>query len=345
MLPLAALSMVMLMGFAALAVDVGVGYSEKRTSQNAVDASAMAAAVEIKVGSTDVQAMVTSAVVYAAQNLADSVTAEDWLNACPDAVHPENELAYTAAELGLTPATACISFSYGFDTIRVSLPERGIDTRFASVLGIDSFNVSAFAQATVRYDGDMSAPPFVVTAGTGAGDVRCLRAGGAASAVMAPRWVGNGPGNPATLGVEGVAADADPCDDSVFDRESQFFGSLKAHAYETCKQPSGNEAIAKVIADGIDHRLGSYEPAYTVGDPELVDGDGCRTTRLSLSHIRTRSNSKPAIPRNSSCSVCSTSSLTLRYQDSNGATTSNPRTSSASKTWTTPRYENTSAPT
>lgn len=275
-LPLVGLSMVMLMGFAALAVDVGVGYSEVRTSQNSADASVMAAAVEVKLGSVDVQAMVTNAVVYASNNLPGSISAADWLAACPDSVNPGDQLSFTAAELGLAPATDCISFSYGFDTIRVSLPERPIVTRFAGAIGFDSFDVSAFAHATVRYEGDVTTPPFVVTDGTEAGDERCLRAGGAVSVVMVPKWQGNGPGNAATLGPEGDPAFADPCDDSVFDREFQFFGSLKAWSYEHCNQPSGNDAIALVIANGIDHRLGSYEPDYTSGDPELVDGDGCK---------------------------------------------------------------------
>ena len=276
-MPLVALSMVVLMGFAALAVDVGMGYSERRTSQGSADASAMAAAVDVLLGSTSVQLMVTDAVVYAETNLPGGLTEADWLTRCPDTVRPEDQLAYTAADLGLTPATDCISFSYGFDTIRVSLPERAIDTYFASVLGIDSYDVSAFAHATIRYEGVMSTPPFVVTAGTEAGEVRCLRASAIPGhgALMPPRWVGNGPGNPPTLGIVGDVDDADSCDDTVFDRETQFFGSLKAWNYEDCTQPSGNNAIAVVIADGIDHRLGSFEPDYKLGDPELVDGDGC----------------------------------------------------------------------
>jgi hypothetical protein len=57
----------------------------------------------------------------------------------------------------------------------------------------------------------------------------------------------------------------------VFDPDSQFFATIKAYTYSDCTQPSGNPGISKVIADGIDHILGSYGD-YTVGDPELVDG-------------------------------------------------------------------------
>ena len=71
-------------------------------------------------------------------------------------------------------------------------------------------------------------------------------------------------------GIPGVDP-PDPCDDVIFDPDSQFFGTIKAHNYSDCKQPSGNPGISKVIADGIDHILGSFGD-YTVGDIELIDG-------------------------------------------------------------------------
>ncbi len=120
-----------------------------------------------------------------------------------------------------------------------------------------------------------------MTAGASGGDEVCLRTS-SSSALLPPQFQGNdqsdgevanpptqapGPGDPSN------PDHADPCDDTVYDPDSQFFGSLKAFAYANCKQPSGNTGIAGVIADGIDHVLGSFGD-YTPGvDEELIDGD------------------------------------------------------------------------
>ena len=278
-LPLIALGLVTLLGFSALAVDVGMGYAETRRSQNAADAGALAGIVEASIESRTLQSMVTNAVTYSSINLPEAIPMSRWLTDCPDTSRSSEQLRWTAKELNLTPATDCISFSAGFDDIRVSLPQRDIDTVFASVLGIDSYDISAFAEAGASFAGVASTPPIVVTSTTKAGDIRCLRAAAIQSIEWPPRWIGNDPGTDPTVGDESAAADADPCDDDAFDRDSQFFGSLKAHAYETCTQPSGNNAIAVVIAAGIDHMLGSFGD-YTAGDTERIDGEGCKTTGI-----------------------------------------------------------------
>ena len=146
-LPLIALGLVTLLGFSALAVDVGMGYAETRRSQNAADAGALAGIVEASIESRTLQSMVTNAVTYSSINLPEAIPMSRWLTDCPDTSRSSEQLRWTAKELNLTPATDCISFSAGFDDIRVSLPQRDIDTVFASVLGIDSYDISAFAEA------------------------------------------------------------------------------------------------------------------------------------------------------------------------------------------------------
>ena len=44
---LVALSMLMLLGFAALAVDIGAGFNERRQDQNAADAAVLGGALEV----------------------------------------------------------------------------------------------------------------------------------------------------------------------------------------------------------------------------------------------------------------------------------------------------------
>ena len=186
------LATVMLFGFAALAVDVGHGMGERRRAQGAADAAVMAAAVEVNLPGTTLQDLVDRAVAFANANTPDPIPSADWLTACPDTTNTGEQLEHTANELGLTPATDCISFDASFSRVRVSLPQRDIGTFFAGVIGITTFDVTAFAEATVGLPGLASTPPFVVTAGHSGGDEVCLRTS-SSSALLPAQFQGNGP--------------------------------------------------------------------------------------------------------------------------------------------------------
>ena len=270
-LVIVSLATVMLFGFAALAVDVGNGMAERRRAQNTVDASVLAGGVEFNLGGTTLQDVVDQALLFADTNSPGPIPAANWTSVtrCPDSVATAMQLEFTSAELGLTPATDCISFNQTFTEMRVSLPQRDIDTYFAGVIGINTMDVTAFAHVNMHLGGPTNSPPFVVTAGHSGGDQVCLRTS-PGSALLPAQIQGNGINSPPTLGVDGVDP-PDPCDDNAFDPDSQFFATIKAWTYSDCKQPSGNKAIAEVIADGIDHLLGSFGD-YTLGDTELIDG-------------------------------------------------------------------------
>ena len=75
----------------------------------------------------------------------------------------------------------------------------------------------------------------------------------------------------------------DPCDEVAFPTASATFGTLDPYFYEDvvpgapdqqCQNP-GSNSIDYTIAEGIDHLLGAYDPDYSPGDPELVEGNGC----------------------------------------------------------------------
>ena len=104
------LSTIVLFGFAALAVDVGHGMGERRRAQGTADASVLAAGVEVNIPGVTAQILVDRALAFADANAPAAIPTDDWLNDCPDTVNPSDQLEYTAAELGLTPATDCISF-------------------------------------------------------------------------------------------------------------------------------------------------------------------------------------------------------------------------------------------
>lgn len=272
------LATLVLFGFAALAVDVGNGMAERRRAQTTVDASVMAAAVEAIQDST-LHDVVEQGRLFANNNAPAGISDTAWLDDCPDSENPDDQLDITASDLHqLDPSdpdfvgldTECISFSITFDEIRVSLPQQIVETYFAGVIGIDTFDVTAFAHASIHSPGIGNPPPFVVANGTTGGQQICLRVK-TAGATLPPQWVGNGPDDGAEENPPTPTGEADPCSDGFYLSLSQLRGTLNPYVYESCTQP-GSSAMASIIANGIDHPLGT--DWLTEGDK--VDGDGCK---------------------------------------------------------------------
>lgn len=249
--------MVLLMGIAAIAIDYGLGTNERRLDQNGADTAVMAGAVEYATGG-QAQGIVDQILLFVDNNVRPVGNAE-WA-ACQDPDHLSLPLTDPLLSY-VTPQTECISF--GGDRLRVSLPDQVIDTTFARVIGQDSLTLSAAAEALgLNFPGGGSAPPFVALNGSSAGDQVCLRTSSSGPQIP-PQIEGNGPSVPAAPGT-----DPDPCDETVYDPSSQFFGTLDPLVYYnnatnavTCK----SNLIALSIAQGIDHSLGSFQPDYVVG--------------------------------------------------------------------------------
>jgi hypothetical protein len=278
-----ALTLVMLMGFAAFAVDVGNQYAHRRQAQNTADAAALAAAVELSLPGGSAQDALDQAISFVDQNTSISISTSDWVNECND---PE-PLAQTAADLSLIPATPCVSF--GLNEVRVSLPIAEIDTYFAGVVGVDTLRVTAAANTHWKFPGHGNPPPFVATAGASGGDEVCLRTSPSATPIPM-RWVGNGPGS-GPLFEPTQTGPVDPCDDSLFATGSSFFGTLDPYVYAEkspnppaveCSRPGAN-VLDYSIAAGIDHTTGAFEPDYPGGvdlvtNPVMPDGTDCPNT-------------------------------------------------------------------
>jgi len=115
-LVLAALSMVIVMGFAAMAIDVGFWYSEKREAQKAVDAAALAGAMELPDDSVAAEAMARE---YLVKN---GVTDEDTIS--------------VTFRCTSTYQIACNPAANKWDTIVVEI-ERPADAWFARIVGIN----------------------------------------------------------------------------------------------------------------------------------------------------------------------------------------------------------------
>lgn len=165
-----AISVVVLFAFAALAVDLGAAWAQRRTSQGAVDAAAMAGALEYLTDSAPNSATIVDIVRdYASRNLPNPPTAQDWVD-CRD---PDGLAdGFSPMSDSIPVSIECISLKQGSTgddetLLRVRLPNVPVNTAFASVIGFDTIDVSAVAIAEIRVDEQSSVLPLGVPAGHG----------------------------------------------------------------------------------------------------------------------------------------------------------------------------------
>ncbi len=171
---LVAASMLMLIGFAALAVDGGIVFDDRRQQQSAADVGSLAALqfARTTIASSLAACNAETGIDYAAcrgaeetieivnDNLNNRFALADWA-ACSD---PNKPAEYTQAST-LSP---CINFTVNLKKVRVQLPTTAVDTSFAGAIGFNSVNVSAFAEAGADLDQSAAITPFAVGP-TGAG--------------------------------------------------------------------------------------------------------------------------------------------------------------------------------
>lgn len=131
---LVALSMTVLMGFAALSVDIGMLYNQKREVQNAADAAALAGAMSLP-----------------SSTLAKSVA---------QSVATKNLLQNSALETVTTTVVPVTPYK-GKDTEIEVTVTRKVKTIFAQVLGIADSEVSARAVAKQRSTWSGQSLPFI----------------------------------------------------------------------------------------------------------------------------------------------------------------------------------------
>jgi hypothetical protein len=134
-----ALLLVVLLGFAAIAVDISAVYVERRHAQTAADVGVLSGAQFAGLDTTDTAEEARLAVIDEVERItAENLDATDWA-ACVDASRPA-EFNTVAGETG------CISFTFGLTKIRVRVPDQSFDTYFAGVIGVDTLSTSAAAE-------------------------------------------------------------------------------------------------------------------------------------------------------------------------------------------------------
>lgn len=136
---IAAIVMVFLMGIAAVVLDGGRGFNERRQAQGGVDFAALAA-LQASVGANPADAGATEAVTVVTANLPGRTL--DWTKGvCADPARPAE---YDA---NVPSFTDCVSFTENFGQARVRLPIDTVDTSFGRVIGFDSIDVRVEAEA------------------------------------------------------------------------------------------------------------------------------------------------------------------------------------------------------
>lgn len=243
---LVAACLTLLIGMAAIAVDLGAGWNARRQDQTAADLSAVAGAIAYV--SSNVQTETVNQVLsISAMNLGlttdptwgYTTTDAAWRNAwtgCTDSGRPAGFNTFNAPAAWGGGVMPCISGSA--TEVRVRLPNQYTDTSFGKVLGQSQLTTFASAHATLRFRQGGGVRPFGILNGIAAGTT-CLTT--SPGGLAAPPCDGPASGNFGTL-------------------NTQTWGSTEHGTTLDCGTP-GNDELGLAIAKGLDHLIGLH-PTY-----------------------------------------------------------------------------------
>lgn len=249
-----ALSMVMLFGFMALAVDASHAFVERRESQSIADIAVVGGAIQtIENSSTKEQKLVDEVLRLVDVNLgiSTSTAAGSPWDVCDDA----DALALTWTSSSLAGPSNCISWEPGFTTVRVNVPRRDIDTYFGGLIGVHSMSVGAAAEAEVNADARSGLLPFGVLGGAD-DSILCLK-------------TGSGNGVPETCEDNGTG--------NFHYIDFKTFGNGGLKTSTECGAANKPERLKENIAHGVDHDL--YVGLATVPGVNYFDALVCDGTQ------------------------------------------------------------------
>ena len=236
-----ALCLVLLCGMAAMAVDLGFGFRERRFDQAGADAAALGGSLEMVItGATNpVQAALVEIYRLVDQNLARTVPPADWY-ACtdPDALFWQTRsdgAFFGTAAIG----SDCVSISQDFNTVRVRVPLQDVDTTFGAVIGFNQIDVSAAAEAerNTNWGGGGDFPSGVLT-GTSIGSTICIKTG--------------------TSG--GADSCGEPTSGDFGNFRPYFYSAVDGSLASLCVTGEASVPMSRAMADGIDHEFSVYTP-------------------------------------------------------------------------------------
>jgi hypothetical protein len=245
-----ALSLVVLLGFAAIAVDAAAAWALKRQGQSGADTGALAGALFTadRSQSDAMEDAEDEIIRITYSTIEPDMTFVEWQAewaSCSDPSKP--------AEFTMTHSSDCVSFTSNLDKVRVRTPNVPWRTTFARVIGFDEVPTAAVAEVNTYLEANGGVLPFGMP-GDAEGDVEvCLKTGS----------------NPKNIA---------PCDGP----DTGNFGFLDfSHfgndALGTATQCTGGgtDRLEFNIAVGIDHPLGrTSDPAASSHNDRDACNDG-----------------------------------------------------------------------
>ena len=252
-----AICLLLLCGMAALAVDLGFGFRERRFDQGGADAAALGGSLEMVITNqpNPVRAAIANVHDLVEDNLGGRpVPQADW-SACTDPGALFWQTKSDGAMLGTTDiGSDCISLSENFNTFRVRIPNQGVDTTFGAAIGFTEIDVSAAAEAERNTDwgggGDF---PSGVLSGTSAGSTICIKTG--------------------TSG--GADSCGEPTSGDFGNFLPYFYGPVDGSLASICESAEQKFPMARAMADGIDHEFS----VYNLSAPTVRrNGQWCKTS-------------------------------------------------------------------
>jgi Flp pilus assembly protein TadG len=268
-LVLTVICLVVLLGMAALVVDLGGSYVQRRKMQSSADSAAVGAAQNL--AAANLAGAVSQATTIGNENLPKLTI--NW-NGCAGDTLPTTPLVYTAY-----PGQNCISFSSDFRRIRVRVPRQTFATLFAKILGFSKTSTSTVAIAKVQGVGiGGNLEPFAVGGGFAGGDY-CLDSGGNGNS--APPCDGPTTGNFGTLSFAHCGLNRALDDDIAAGADHIYTGdptNSLADIADDCTQPGPNT----VLSDP-GNSVGQETPSLLTGLGPYADGLPARLQRVPQS--------------------------------------------------------------
>lgn len=252
-LALVAASLFLLMGFAAIAVDAGIAFGDRRQQQSAGDVGALAA---VQFAKTTLSSSHPACDGLTGADLAACRGAEEALavieGTLPGRYDDDDWAACTDPNPGdyvrASAISDCIRFTQNMQRARVVLPGTDVGTYFARVIGFNSVAVGAFAEAGLEMDIVGGVFPFAAGPSGASANQACFVAG------------------------DNTVLDISPCGPGVEGNYGKLDIRLYGNEnYGTPKICSGQNAqrMATNIITGSDHpmeRANPVPPGTTVND-------------------------------------------------------------------------------
>lgn len=234
-----ALCLILLMGMAALAVDLGAAWNERRQDQSAADVGSLAAVQFAKLtagtgactglsGPALARCNGAQEAIAVANATLDSPSAASWVTATECTGMP---VGYTAS-----PITNCVAFNANLQRAWVRVPTIEVQTTFARVIGSTQINTSADAIAITSLIRPNKLLPFLTPGVSGGGDYECLKTSGN------PDW--------------GVCQDT-PSTGNFGSADYFVYGNEIDGSVERCSGDTNGRLVYN-IARGVDHPLSTH---------------------------------------------------------------------------------------